>query len=69
MSRALAIVGLALTLVGAAVLSLRDLRRGRGMKKPTWEDLEHGLPRREAIIGFPLIALGSALQIASVATS
>jgi hypothetical protein len=66
-SKWLLITGLALTLAGALILSWRDLRRGRGMKQPPWDDASRGFPRTEAKIGFPLIAVGSALQIAGVA--
>lgn len=67
MARALAIAGLALTFLGALVLAWRDLRRGRGIKPPTFGDLKLGLPRPEPSVGFPLILVGTALQIASVA--
>jgi hypothetical protein len=62
----LTIAGLALTLVGAAVLSITDIR---GRRRLTWDDLAKGAPRIEARFGFPLIAVGSALQIAGVAAA
>jgi hypothetical protein len=52
-----------LTILGALVLALRDLRRPR---EATYDDVLRGFPRREAWIGFPLIALGSVLQIVGV---
>jgi hypothetical protein len=64
-SRWLTVAGLALTLVGAAILSWGDLR-GRSITNPTWDDLKRGLPRGEAKFGFPLIVVGSALQICGV---
>lgn len=65
MSRALAISGLSLTLVGAFVLAWLDLTA----KRPSWTSsvTEWERRRRVAWIGFPLIALGSALGIAAVA--
>jgi hypothetical protein len=57
------IVGLVLTLVGAAVLSYRDFRPRQNL---TYEDNRLGFPRREAWLGFPLIVLGSVLQIVGV---
>jgi hypothetical protein len=66
-AKALLITGLAFTLAGALVLAWFDLRGGA---KVTWDDAAHGMPRRrEAQIGFPLIAIGSALQVAGVAAS
>jgi hypothetical protein len=66
--KTLLIFGLALTLVGALGLSLRELRGGSS--KLTIDEMERGFPRAlEAWMGFPLIALGTALQIAGVATS
>lgn len=62
-SQWLTIAGLALILVGATILSFTDLR---GRRRATWDDVGKGLPRLEARIGFPLIALGSALEIAGV---
>ena len=62
-SQWLSIAGLALTLAGAAILAWRDLRGGR---IGTFDDVLHGFPRLEARIGFPLIAVGSALQIVAV---
>jgi hypothetical protein len=67
--KTLTIAGLALTVAGALILSWRDLSSGRGMRPPTWADAKDGFPRREALVGFPLIVLGSLLQIAGVATS
>jgi uncharacterized membrane protein len=65
--KALMIVGLVLTLFGALVLAWRDLRGGRG-PKATYDDVLHGMPRtRQAWIGFPLIALGTLLQVIAVA--
>lgn len=63
MSRGLNIAGLALTAIGATVLVLRDLTRGRGFKRPVWDDVALGMPRPEAKIGFPLIVAGTVLQI------
>jgi uncharacterized membrane protein len=70
--KTLMIAGLVLTLLGALVLAWRDLRGGAGKKgtgkKVVWDDLPKGIPRtREAWIGFPLIALGTLLQIIAVA--
>jgi hypothetical protein len=49
------------------VLAWRDLRGGAG-KKVVWDDLPKGIPRtRDAWIGFPLIALGTLLQVISTA--
>jgi hypothetical protein len=61
----LAIVGLGLTLVGALVLAWRDLTA----KRLTWDTLnsEPSKRRRLAWIGFPLIAIGSVIQIVGVA--
>jgi len=63
--KTLAIVGLALTLIGALVLAWRDLTA----KKLTWDTLnsEPGKRRRLAWVGFPLIAVGSIIQIVGVA--
>jgi hypothetical protein len=65
-SQWLTIAGLTLTLAGAAILSITDLR---GQRRTTWDDVYRGIPRLEARIAFPLIAVGSALQIAGVAVS
>jgi hypothetical protein len=66
-AKALLITGLAFTLIGALVLAWFDLRGGRQI---TWGEAARGTPRRrEARIGFPLIAFGSILQIAGVAAS
>jgi hypothetical protein len=62
----LTVVGLTLTLVGSAILSIRDLHGGG---RVTVGDMSLGFPRREARVGFPLIAVGSALQIVGVAIS
>lgn len=59
-------LGLALTLAGALVLSLRDLTGGRVFRQVTYADLIKGLPRAEVRIGFPLIAIGTALQLAAL---
>jgi hypothetical protein len=67
-STAFLIAGLLTTLAGACVLSLRDLGGGRGFAKPTWGAVVEGLPRREATLGFPLIALGTVLQIMGLLT-
>jgi hypothetical protein len=63
---ALNIVGLSLILVGSTFLAWRDLTA----KRPTWSSqvAEPSARRRAAWIGFPMIALGSALQIIAVAT-
>lgn len=58
------LLGLGLTLLGALVLSWSDLT---GRRRVTWNDLGKGLPRREAWLGFPLIALGTVAQIVVVA--
>jgi hypothetical protein len=72
-SQWLSIAGLALTLAGAAILAWRDLRRVSARRatggKSTMFDLEYGFRRPEAWIGFPLIAVGSVLQIIGVAVS
>jgi hypothetical protein len=60
------VAGLALTLVGATILSWYDVRGGRNV---TFADEKVGFPRPEARLGFPLIALGSLLQIVGVALS
>ena len=65
MSKTLSILGLALTILGALVLALRDLRP----REVNYDGVLQGFPRREAWIGFPLIAIGSALQIVGVALS
>jgi hypothetical protein len=61
--RILVIVGLGVTLLGALVLSWYDLRGGiRG--KATMDAVERGMPRTGAArIGFPLIVVGTVLQI------
>jgi hypothetical protein len=65
--RALLIVGLSLTVCGALALSWRDLRGGG---QATYDEVRRGLPRTGAAwIGFPLIAIGTTLQIIAVATS
>lgn len=64
-SKVLSIIGLALTVLGALVLAYRDLRP----RRQTWDSAAVGFPRREAWIGFPLIALGSGLQIVGVVLS
>jgi hypothetical protein len=64
------VTGLALTAFGAGVLTWRDLRRTIGSRqtqgRSTQLDLETGFHRPEAWIGFPLILVGSVLQIAGV---
>jgi hypothetical protein len=57
------LLGLGLTLLGALVLSWSDLRGGR---RVTWDDAAKGFPRREAWLGFPLIVIGTALQLVAV---
>jgi hypothetical protein len=59
------IVGLCLTIFGALVLSFRDLRGRRG-RPATYGDVYSGFRRKEAWIGFPLIVLGSGLQVLGV---
>lgn len=44
MSKALSIIGLALTILGALVLAYRDLRP----RRRTWDESAVGFPRREA---------------------
>ncbi len=67
MSKTLLICGLVLTLLGAVILSWRELRGG-GVA--TIDDNERGFLRtRESRIAFPLIAAGAVLQIIGVATS
>jgi hypothetical protein len=64
----LAIVGLGLTFVGAFALAWRDLTA----KRPTWTSIsetEWQARRRFAWLGFPAIALGTALQVPALATS
>ena len=63
--------GLVLTLLGALILSARDLNLGRYVRapKPSYETLKEGFPRREAKWGFPLIALGTILQLVGLALS
>jgi hypothetical protein len=62
MSKTLTAAGLLLTLIGAGVLSWRDLG-GPGFAKPDYRALLGGFRRREAWLGFPLIALGTILQL------
>ena len=62
--RALMLIGLALTLLGALILSWSDLA---GHRKVVWDNLAKGLPRREALLGFPLIAIGTIVQMVAVA--
>jgi hypothetical protein len=64
-ARSLAISGLTLTIVGAFVLAWLDLSG----KRRTWATLvtEPAERKRAAWLGFPLIVVGSALQIAGVA--
>jgi hypothetical protein len=64
-SQALSITGLALTLAGALVLAYRDLHP----RERTYGEALYGFGRREAWIGFPLIAAGSLLQIFGIASS
>lgn len=61
------IVGLALTVAGALVLVWADLTA----TAPTWNSLVSDWKRRRqyALIGFPLIALGSAVEIVGLAIS
>lgn len=61
-AKILLITGLALTLAGALVLAYRDLHP----KERTYAENLFGFPRREVWVGFPLIAVGSALQILGV---
>lgn len=62
--KALLIFGLALTFLGAVVQSWRDLRGQR----VTWNRLGRSAEERQrsALLGFPLIALGTALQAVAV---
>jgi hypothetical protein len=63
--KALLIVGLAFTVVGALVLAWADLTG----KMPTYDTLitDWRRRRRYALIGFPAIALGTVLQVVAVA--
>lgn len=64
----LAIAGLGLTFVGALALAWRDLTA----KPPTWTSIsktEWEARRRFALLGFPAIALGTALQVPALATA
>jgi propanediol dehydratase large subunit len=63
-AKIVSVVGLAVTIVGALVLAWRDLRP----RRTPWDQAAVGNPRREAWVGFPLIALGSGLQIVGVAS-
>lgn len=65
MEKTFAIAGLALTLTGALLLAWRDLTA----KKLTWDTLnsEPGARRRLTWVGFPLIAVGTMIQIVGVA--
>lgn len=66
MEKTLLIVGLALTTAGAFTLAYRDFRPKPG----TYQTLYYGFPRtKEAWISFPLIVLGTILQIVGVALS
>jgi hypothetical protein len=59
--------GLCLTLVGALILAVRDLGWFRSyFRSLTWQDVADGLPHREARLGFPLIALGTVLQLVAL---
>jgi hypothetical protein len=63
-------IGLALTAIGAGVLAYRDLRRAIEAR-PRGGRLQLGempllLHRPEAWVGFPLIVIGSLLQIVGV---
>jgi hypothetical protein len=62
MAKAVTALGLLLTFVGALVLSWRDLGGKTGIPRPSYQDVLDGMPRREAKLGFPLIALGTLLQ-------
>lgn len=64
MGTALEIAGLALTLVGAAVLAYLDLTA----KPPTWADVTNDWKRRRrfAWFGFPAIAAGTIFGIAGL---
>lgn len=62
-AKTVSIVGVVLSILGALVLSFRDLRRPR---PATYQDVYEGFRRREAWIGLPLIALGFGLQIIGV---
>jgi hypothetical protein len=62
-------LGLVLTLLGALILSVRDLGFARRLfRSLTWQDVTEGLPHREARVGFPLIALGTLLQLIALWT-
>jgi hypothetical protein len=52
------IVGLILLPI---VLSWRDLGGNKGIPRPTYLDVKDGMSRREAKLGFPMIALGTLL--------
>jgi hypothetical protein len=63
--KTLLIVGLALTVAGAFLLAWPELTAG----EPTYESLleDWRWRRRFARVGFPAIAVGTALQIVAVA--
>lgn len=64
-------IGLVPTLLGALVLNARDLNLGCAVRapEPSYEADEAGFPRREAKLGFPLIALGTILQLVGLFAS
>jgi hypothetical protein len=66
-SKTLLIAGLSLTLFGALVLAWRDLIA----KSPTWNSMgtEWHSRKRLALFGFPMIGVGTILQIVGVALS
>jgi hypothetical protein len=64
-SQVLSIAGIVLTLAGGGVLLYRDLHP----RVRTYAEVLYGSPRREAWIGYPLIAAGAALEILGIASS
>lgn len=65
MTRALALTGLVVAFMGALVLAWQDLSG----KRRTWATLaaEPSQRKRAAWLGFPLIALGTAVQAVAIA--
>jgi hypothetical protein len=64
--KALSVIGLALTVIGALVLAWVDLTA----KTPTWNSLvtEWRRRRKFATTGFALIAAGTAVQIIAISS-
>jgi hypothetical protein len=64
-SQAVSITGIVLTLAGGVVFLYRDLHP----RERTYADVLYGFRRREAWIGFPLIAAGAVLEILGIVSS